>query len=219
METLIEYVRVLGEQNKGKKEGEMWNILGETFLMMEIRDNNRLRVNEMLASKPNLELTGHCGSTALHEACSRGNSGIVADLVAANANVTARNLFGYTPLMLATRTGLDQKTFSVDEKIKMMQILLDAGAEKDAVDQDGKNALHWAVGSGANQRIVQFLIDAGVNVNAKTYGTNMTPLHTHLYTYFGWQDIIDALLKAGADTTAMDKWGRTPNALMNTRQP
>ena len=76
----------------------------------------------------------------------------------------------------------------------------------------GKNALHYAA-YRSTPEIVQFLVDKGVNLEAKTSGAapqpgGRTPLH---YAIIGWDVAkVKILTKAGANVNAQDGDGETP---------
>jgi len=56
-------------------------------------------------------------------------------------------------------------------------------------------------------------IDAATAVNSKDFKLGQTPLH--IAAYYGQKDIVEALLKAGADLKLTDKNGKTPLELCN----
>lgn len=53
-----------------------------------------------------------------------------------------------------------------ERQAKRVQLLLDAGANPDAIGAQGKSALHLAVSSG-HQQCVRMLLGAGANVHAR----------------------------------------------------
>ena len=69
-------------------------------------------------------------------------------------------------------------------------MLLDAGADVNAVDQYGKTALMWGAMLG-NPENVKVLLDAGTDVNARDkYGTTALMLALH-NVFFEMQALVD----------------------------
>ena len=96
---------------------------------------------------------------------------------------------------------------AADDRVACIKLLIDAGANLEAVDLNGYTPLQFAA-NFANAEIVSLLVDAGANVNAVTnYGS--TALH------LAASDCVEVLLAAGADIDVRDNSGRTPfdNAL------
>ena len=67
--------------------------------------------------------------------------------------------------------------FSAAQKgnFEIAKILIDHGADVDAIDKDGKSVLHAAASSG-NENTVKILLDCGVMPNVDD-ANNRTPLH------------------------------------------
>ena len=79
-------------------------------------------------------------------------------------------------------------------------LLLQAGATVDAVDDDGWTALHVAA-QGGYLSIVNLLLQAGATVDAVGDG-GRTALH--FAAYAGKIQVVEALLNAGADKAMND---------------
>ena len=79
------------------------------------------------------------------------------------------------------------------EKVKA---LLDAGANANAKDEDGRTALMWAASKRGRTDAVQVLLDAGADVNAKD-NVGKTALFSAAGS--GWTETVKILLDAGAD--------------------
>lgn len=71
---------------------------------------------------------------------------------------------GWTPLHVAAERG----------NTEVVKLLLEAKADIDPKDDDGKTPLHWAVHSGRSEA-VKVLIEAGADINARDNDGN-TPL-------------------------------------------
>ena len=94
-----------------------------------------------------------------------------------------------------------------DDRVACIKLLIDAGANLEAVDLNGHTPLQFAA-NFANAEIVSLLLDAGANVNAVS-DLGSTALHLAAL------DCVEVLLAAGADINVRDNSGRTPfdNAL------
>ena len=86
--------------------------------------------------------------------------------------------------------------------------LLDAGANPNVRDGDGSTPLHWAVITG-DLAAIKALLDTSANPNIKDE-SGMTPLHQAAMRAKDNAAVIEALLAAGADSSAKDAHRRTP---------
>ena len=135
-------------------------------------------------------------STPLHLAVRYAEEKIVPELLNADGiDVNAQNSLDQTPLHLAVRYP-DKK---VNEKF--VRVLLNAdGIDVNAEDCDGCTALHEAV-EHADANIVQALLDAGIDVNQRTFRPGYyrrkryTALHLAVTAWRPDIDIVSVLLK------------------------
>ncbi|MDF1504032.1 ankyrin repeat domain-containing protein, partial [Roseisolibacter sp. H3M3-2] len=129
------------------------------------------------------------GMTALHWAADRGDSAMVAALLAAKAPVEGRTRIGdYTPLHIAARAG----------NPAVVRAILAAGADAKATTTSGATALHMAATAG-NPDVVRALLEKGADPNAKESQWGQTPL-----IFAAERDrgaAAAALVKAGADVS------------------
>lgn len=139
-------------------------------------------------------------SEQLHEAVRAGDVARARELVAAGADVNARDSYGATVLMNAAHAG----------NVEMVKALIAAGAEVNATDELGWNAVHKAVYNSDLDKgfpeVVAELARAGCDVNAKI-GYGIRPLM--LAAGYGEAAVCQALIEQGADVLARNDGGLT----------
>ncbi len=152
----------------------------------------------------------------LHATASNGEAGIAKLLIARGARIDTSGTNLPTPIEIAV--GNDQN--------EIVELLLTAGADVNARDSFGGSLLHRAAVSSDNRELVELLAKAGANVNAPGEG-GKTPLHVAASSteqrrippplgkssappFARKIEIVQALLKAGADPLAKDAAGKTP---------
>lgn len=105
-----------------------------------------------------------------HRLISKGDVIAVLEFIASGVDVDIRNLFGWTPLMLAAGEG----------HAPIVSLLLSAGADVKAVNNFGASALAYAALRGECLTI-QVLIDAGAPLDVRPHGIS-------LLEFAGWGD-------------------------------
>ena len=150
------------------------------------------------------------GDTPLHYATGDGTGvghvPVVSVLIAAGANVNAKEDEGQVPLHNAAIKG----------NIPVISMLIAAGADVNARQHYNQTPLHEAA-EGGKAVAISVLIAAGASVNAKDAGGG-TPLHEAARNY-GWNEsvsVFSALIAAGADVNVKDDNDRTPLLIAHT---
>jgi len=118
------------------------------------------------------------------------------DLVDGGVDINARNAYGWTALMHATRVGHED----------LVNLLLNHGADVNAQSDDGWTALMRAAVKD-HEKIAGILLKHGARVDLRDEG-KATALHWAARK--GHLVVIKALLDADADPTLQDDRGQTP---------
>ena len=132
----------------------------------------------------------------LHPAVRRGDFSAVSTLIAAGADVDARDDRNNTALHLAADAG----------RTAMVSLLIQATASLNVKNNGGTTPLHLAANAG-RVAIVSLLIQATANLNVKN-NTGETPLHLAVFNRKA--AVVDALIAAGADLNLQTNGGRAP---------
>jgi len=145
----------------------------------EILETARLLLNH--GADPNiLYMAGEWELPTLYGACGQlGHAGLAAILIDAGANVDDNESLYHstefrdhacTRLLLergARINGTNALKHQLDvEDIDGLKLLLDYGADPNELNNEGMNALHWAIDRRRSAATIALLIDHGVDVNA-----------------------------------------------------
>lgn len=128
--------------------------------------------------------------------CESGGLNKIKQALADGANPNAADQYGCTALMRVLRRGP-----------RVAQVLVDAGADVNAVNDKGLSVLEWALSEEINLSLVQMLLAAGVDVRAPN-DRGTTPL-MQASRQDSEPETALALLAAGADPHARDRDGYT----------
>ena len=133
------------------------------------------------------------GRTPLTCACTNPTGETVKILIEAGADVNAKDNGGWTPLMFAAR----------DSTAEACKALIAAGADVNAKRNDGGTPLIMALYRSIAE-VCKALIEAGADVNTKVTLNGKTLMPLDFAAYSGNDDIVDLLLKNGAEVRLND---------------
>ncbi len=138
-----------------------------------------------LSIKEELEKNWHGEELALEEEIAQRHIEVIRLLLAAGADVNARGVTGFSPLMSGVLLC----------DIRVLEALIEAGADVNARSDEGITALMLASLAG-KASTVRILIDAGADVNAKMFKSNETALTAAMSNRH--IEVIRMLIAAGA---------------------
>lgn len=154
-------------------------------------------IDFVLAQGPKLVLQH---GLALHWAALKGRTSLVKALLKSGAGVSDRDMKYSTTALHHACAGLPHSND------KVINYLLDNGADMGAVDNNGRPVLDWAVKKG-NNTATELLIKRSVDINRHNKTNGVTALHTASTLRDG--TIVKMLLENGADVNSKDYCGMT----------
>ncbi len=163
-------------------------------------------ITTLLAAGADVNRADASGTTALHCAVILHEHEGIRCLLAAGANVHARQ-------GKARLTPLHRAAGQPEDEDKLIPPLLAAGADPNARDAKGRTPLHAAAELHRSEGI-RLLLAAGADVNAQDEEGN-TPMHIACESG-GPDAAIHLLREAGADVTLRNKAGELPKKLVSS---
>ena len=195
-----EAVAVLLERGANPNSRDAEGFSGSPLLLASGRNDLGVDVMRLLVQYgADVNPTFHpLGWTPLLKAADMGNDREVEYLLSVGANPNVQDTSSRTPLRYAIHHARERS----------VHMLLDAGAGREAIFDDGLRPVHLAAICG-NYKIMQMLLekDVDVNVRASEKLRKGTPLHMAVLKKDA--TIVKLLLSKGADVNATDGMGKT----------
>ena len=109
----------------------------------------------------------YAGATPFWLAAKNGDVATMRILLAGGADPNLPSENGTTPLLVAAGLGqTDSRMVSESRLLDAVQFLVERGADVNAVNRNGQNAIHGAAGVSADL-VLQYLADRGAQINLK----------------------------------------------------
>mmetsp|Transcript_48716 Transcript_48716/g.121686 ORF Transcript_48716/g.121686 Transcript_48716/m.121686 type:complete len:245 (+) Transcript_48716:410-1144(+) len=170
---------------------------GWTPLLAAAAEGHTHVVRHLLSAGANIDASTKSGQTPLHLAATFGYPTIVNLLVSAGANVNASDASGWHALMEASAYGHGGIVFA----------LIKAGANMEAADVAGNKTSLWLAAQRGHSAAVYHLVHAGARMEVRDC-CGWTPLH--ISCFWGHEEVVSILLKAGANRFALAGGGAFP---------
>lgn len=134
----------------------------------------------------------------LHTAAKNGDLKLVQSLIEEGADVNSTNVYGTTPLILASWEG----------HVEIVKLLLEKGANVNSADNVRSTPIHKASEKG-HIEVAKLLIKEGADINQATnHRFCFTPIH--MASGKGHVEVVNLLVEKGADVNQDSKFGFTP---------
>lgn len=167
----------------------------------------------------------YVGDTPLHAASAGNRVEIARTLIENGANIAAENRRGATPLHYAADGGPNVGAWNPQAQADIIVLLIESGANPNALDKSGVAPLHRAVRTRCPSAVAA-LLHNGADIQLKNKNGS-TPLHLVVQNTgrggsgspeakANQKEIIELLLKSGANRQARDASGNTPKQCTKT---
>lgn len=152
----------------------------------------------LLENNASTNVQDSSGATPLHEAVRYGNTNIAKMLLDSGANINAKDNLGKTPILI---------TMPAEKRDELYSLLIAYKADASKKDTYGDTVLHTATLTKVPVSILEKLILAGADINARNKD-GVTPFSIAIES--GNKEHIAFYAKKGADINSKDTKGKTP---------
>ena len=138
-------------------------------------------------------------SAIIHLVVQKGTIKMVQDLIDNGVDIERKDIYGNSPIHEAIREG----------KLDHFDYLLQNGASVFSENYQGWTALHTAAEYQAEDKIIDMILEQGIDVNIRSYMDGKTPLHVAC-SKLNNLETVKFLVQNGADYNRKDLYGETP---------
>lgn len=205
-----EIFEMLMDSGTGDKSLNGQDAIGNTPLHVAVMYRNIEIANLLIEAKADVNIKEIDGQTPLHFACRLGRKDIIDMLIKAKANLNSKDTRGMTPLLwtlhsilnrdenkaILEESGASKDLVITENDTNIVKLLLEAQADVNEKDSEGKTALHVAT-IVSSEEIFKILLEfgAGKSVNEQDVDGD-TPLHAGV-THSS-EKLVELLLASGA---------------------
>jgi ankyrin repeat protein len=165
--------------------------------LLHIARSSREIVEYLIKIGSDIEAKSDALWTPLHSHAYRGHKDGVELLLEHGADIEAKTSFGITPLLSSIRW----------DRVEVTKLLLKKGANVNPTTELGRTALIISAIEG-NSELAMLFLDNDADISIKDNNYKRTALH--FAALYGQHDIVNALVKKGANLNEMDAAGKTP---------
>ncbi len=176
-------------------ETDYINTIGFSPMHLAVRKNNLNLVALLVDNNADINIQDKLGRTPIFDAVCENNGKMINALAINGISVDTTDNHGTTPLMIAVEDQSRQESFIA---------LINLGADVNAKDNNGKNALIRAI-EHDNNAMMDMLFKSGIDIDA-TDRNFMTAVH-HC-AKMGNREALRILISKGADIFGFDRKGR-----------
>ncbi len=188
--TTVKYMLEKYPDMKNAKDTGGWTLLHVAF-------NSRELVEYLIQNGADIKARSDSQWTPLHNQAYRGHLDSVELLLQHGADIEAKTSFGHTPLLSSIRW----------DRIEVTKFLIDKGANINPTTELGRTPLIISAVEG-NPELARLFLDNDADISLKDNNYKRTALH--FAALYGQLDIVDALVKKGANVNERDAAGKTP---------
>jgi ankyrin repeat protein len=167
------------------------------WTLLHVAYNSAEMVEYLIKNGADIKARSDGGWTPLHNQAYRGHLPSVELLLDHGADIEAKTSFCHTPLLSSIRW----------DRIEVTKFLIDKGANVNPTTELGRTPLIISAIEG-NPELARLFLDSDADIGIKDNNYKRTALH--FAALYGQLDIVDALVKKGANVNEKDAAGKTP---------